>query len=109
MSPSAAAEHIDEDFRSGVCLGMGMCLLVFSMIPSRIVIVGVLIILLAILKLFLPSLRTCSVTEVTVMKRSGYFARQVAGEPTNTPIVITVYPKCPRNEEGREDHCATLF
>ncbi|KAB5590891.1 Tetratricopeptide repeat protein 39B [Ceratobasidium theobromae] len=36
MSPSAAAEHIDEDFRSGVCLGMGMCLLVFSMIPSRI-------------------------------------------------------------------------
>ncbi|CAE6449505.1 unnamed protein product [Rhizoctonia solani] len=33
-----AAEHIDADFRSGVYLGMGMCLLVFSLIPSRVVI-----------------------------------------------------------------------
>ena len=31
---------IDADFRSGVYLGMGMSLLVFSMIPSRIVIVS---------------------------------------------------------------------
>lgn len=32
--------RIDADFRSGVYLGMGMSLLVFSMIPSRIVIVS---------------------------------------------------------------------
>ncbi|KAJ1300775.1 hypothetical protein OPQ81_002418 [Rhizoctonia solani] len=29
---------LDADFRSGVYLGMGMCLLVFSMVPSRVVI-----------------------------------------------------------------------
>ncbi|KAG8762349.1 hypothetical protein FRC11_009737 [Ceratobasidium sp. 423] len=33
-----AVEDIDADFRSGVYLGMGMCLLVFSLIPSRVVI-----------------------------------------------------------------------
>ncbi|CAE7220587.1 unnamed protein product [Rhizoctonia solani] len=31
-------QEIDADFRSGVYLGMGMCLLVFSMIPSRVVV-----------------------------------------------------------------------
>ncbi|CAE6427320.1 unnamed protein product [Rhizoctonia solani] len=31
-------KEIDADFRSGVYLGMGMCLLVFSLIPSRVVI-----------------------------------------------------------------------
>ncbi|CAE6377071.1 unnamed protein product [Rhizoctonia solani] len=31
-------KEIDTDFRSGVYLGMGMCLLVFSLIPSRVVI-----------------------------------------------------------------------
>ncbi|KAG9103908.1 hypothetical protein FRC06_007019 [Ceratobasidium sp. 370] len=35
---SATSIEIDNDFRSGVYLGMGMSLLVFSMIPSRIVI-----------------------------------------------------------------------
>ncbi|KAH7333541.1 hypothetical protein B0J17DRAFT_578783 [Rhizoctonia solani] len=30
--------EIDADFRSGVYLGMGMCLLVFSLIPSRVVV-----------------------------------------------------------------------
>ncbi|CAE6465135.1 unnamed protein product [Rhizoctonia solani] len=32
------ARELDADFRSGVYLGMGMCLLVFSLIPSRVVV-----------------------------------------------------------------------
>ncbi|KAG8700934.1 hypothetical protein FRC09_005657 [Ceratobasidium sp. 395] len=36
--PSPTSVEIDNEFRSGVYLGMGMSLLVFSMIPSRIVI-----------------------------------------------------------------------
>ncbi|CAE6399149.1 unnamed protein product [Rhizoctonia solani] len=36
--PKSAVSNIDADFRSGVYLGMGMCLLVFSLIPSRVVI-----------------------------------------------------------------------
>ncbi|CAE6371506.1 unnamed protein product [Rhizoctonia solani] len=36
--PKSAASILDADFRSGVYLGMGMCLLVFSLIPSRVVV-----------------------------------------------------------------------
>ncbi|KAF8687585.1 hypothetical protein RHS03_09926, partial [Rhizoctonia solani] len=36
--PKSVVDQIDADFRSGVYLGMGMCLLVFSMIPSRVVV-----------------------------------------------------------------------
>jgi hypothetical protein len=50
--PNSTVESIDDDFRSGVYLGMGMCLLVFSMIPSRIVIVSMMGIILAILNYF---------------------------------------------------------
>lgn len=32
--------YIDEDFRSGIYFGLGLCLLVFSMVPSRISLVG---------------------------------------------------------------------